>query len=91
MRHKKKVIYLGVLVFVLIFGLGIVYAVERIGDNGAASVIVTDKPERDAKNESAADSEESVFCTMDAKQCPDGSYVGRQAPDCEFAPCPSEK
>lgn len=29
-----------------------------------------------------------VFCTMDAKQCPDGSYVGRSGPDCEFAACP---
>lgn len=33
---------------------------------------------------------EAVFCTMDAKICPDGSYVGRVAPDCEFAPCPGE-
>jgi hypothetical protein len=29
-----------------------------------------------------------VACTMDAKACPDGSYVGRIAPDCEFEPCP---
>lgn len=29
------------------------------------------------------------ICTMEAKQCPDGSYVGRQGPNCEFAPCPS--
>jgi len=29
-----------------------------------------------------------VVCTMEAKQCPDGSYVGRQGPKCEFAPCP---
>jgi len=33
---------------------------------------------------------EPVFCTMDAKQCPDGSYVGRVAPDCSFAPCPGD-
>jgi hypothetical protein len=31
---------------------------------------------------------DQVFCTMDAKICPDGSYVGRVAPRCEFAPCP---
>lgn len=30
-----------------------------------------------------------VACTMDAKMCPDGSYVGRTAPNCEFAPCPA--
>ena len=27
-------------------------------------------------------------CTMDAMMCPDGSYVGRVPPDCDFAPCP---
>lgn len=31
---------------------------------------------------------EPVACTKDAKICPDGTYVGRIAPDCEFAPCP---
>lgn len=28
-----------------------------------------------------------VACTMDARQCPDGSYVGRTGPNCEFV-CP---
>jgi hypothetical protein len=27
-------------------------------------------------------------CTEEAKQCPDGSSVGRTGPNCEFAPCP---
>ena len=27
-------------------------------------------------------------CTMEAKLCSDGSYVGRTGPNCEFAPCP---
>ena len=31
-----------------------------------------------------------VACTMEAKLCADGSYVGRTGPNCEFAPCPSE-
>ncbi|MHB1330832.1 MAG: hypothetical protein ACYCY6_02590 [Minisyncoccota bacterium] len=34
--------------------------------------------------------EEAVACTMEAKLCPDGSYVGRGGPNCEFAPCPTE-
>ncbi len=29
-------------------------------------------------------------CTMEAKQCADGSYVSRVGPNCEFAECPSE-
>lgn len=32
----------------------------------------------------------SVACTMDAKICPDGSAVGRVAPNCEFAACPGK-
>jgi|GEM_PF-7065388 len=30
---------------------------------------------------------EPIACTMDAKQCADGSYVGRTGPNCEFV-CP---
>jgi hypothetical protein len=33
---------------------------------------------------------DDVACTTDAKQCPDGSYVGRSGPNCEFAACPGE-
>ena len=46
-----------------------------------------------AKNKAiapGADSGEQVFCTMDAMQCPDGSYVGRTGPNCEFSPCPGQ-
>jgi len=34
------------------------------------------------------DNPEQVFCTMEAKLCPDGSYVGRTGPKCEFTACP---
>lgn len=33
---------------------------------------------------------ENKGCTQEAKQCPDGSYVGRTGPNCEFAQCPSK-
>lgn len=29
-----------------------------------------------------------MACTEEAKQCPDGSYVGRTGPNCEFTACP---
>lgn len=32
--------------------------------------------------------DDSTFCTADAKECPDGSYVGRSGPNCEFTECP---
>lgn len=31
---------------------------------------------------------DGVACTQEAKLCPDGSYVGRSGPRCEFSPCP---
>lgn len=31
----------------------------------------------------------TVACTEEAKLCPDGSYVGRTGPKCEFAACPT--
>ncbi len=31
---------------------------------------------------------EETICTQDAMQCPDGSYVGRTGPSCEFV-CPT--
>lgn len=34
---------------------------------------------------------EPVACAMDAKLCPDGSYVARILPECDFALCPETK
>jgi len=36
----------------------------------------------------ACDAAGPVACTKDAKQCPDGSTVGRVPPKCEFEACP---
>lgn len=30
----------------------------------------------------------NIACTEEAKMCPDGTYVGRTGPNCEFAICP---
>ncbi|MHB0978063.1 MAG: Gmad2 immunoglobulin-like domain-containing protein [Minisyncoccota bacterium] len=32
---------------------------------------------------------DQIACTMEAKVCPDGSYVGRTGPKCEFSACPN--
>ncbi len=34
---------------------------------------------------------ETIFCKMDAKECPDWSFVSRTWPNCEFAECPWKK
>lgn len=45
-------------------------------------------PDPIAPPHSSDEPNDPVACTMEAKACPDGSYVGRQGPNCEFAPCP---
>ena len=51
--------------------------------------------QRDIDEVSGADkaSSENIYtsCTEEAMLCPDGSVVGRIAPDCTFAPCPGEE
>ncbi len=41
-------------------------------------------------NPQSSPPKDEIACTQDAKICPDGSAVGRLAPNCEFAPCPDE-
>lgn len=48
--------------------------------------LVTPAPANPAPAQPKKD--EAVFCTQDAKQCPDGSFVSRISPDCSFAACP---
>ncbi|TVQ81364.1 MAG: hypothetical protein EA369_00160 [Bradymonadales bacterium] len=45
------------------------------------------------KNQEETESEdEVVFCTMDVKECPDGSFVSRDpSKNCEFFPCPEAR
>ena len=35
----------------------------------------------------SSDTNQQVACTEEARQCPDGSYVGRSGPHCEFTRC----
>ncbi len=45
----------------------------------------------DLEETSSPNKLDPVACPADAKQCPDGSYVGRTGPKCEFATCPAVK
>lgn len=56
---------------------------ECDGDDGSDS---------DSSGDRAAPEPETcaVACTKEAKVCPDGSTVGREGPNCEFAACPDD-
>lgn len=49
-----------------------------------ASIIIKENNNSEQQNNIP----EGTVCTMDAKMCPDGTYVGRTGPNCEFV-CPA--
>lgn len=72
-------------IFVLIFTI----AVFIVG--GILYIYNPDQVEYKNPNEkepAGGEPVEPVACTMEAKLCPNGSYVGRSGPNCEFSPCP---
>lgn len=42
----------------------------------------------EGNNDIDEDEEAIPYCTPDARECPDGSFVFRGGPECEFTPCP---
>lgn len=54
----------------------------------ASTTTAPDYGEEDTSSSSQDTVTSEVMCTMDARLCPDGSYVGRIGPTCEFAACP---
>lgn len=82
MMEKMKPII--ILVLILLYFPGQSFAMSQPGLREKKKNARSEEPK-----EPPAD--EPVFCTMDAKMCPDGSFVGRVPPDCRFAPCPAEK
>lgn len=68
----------------LLFYLQIGNLTDGTSGVGNTSVLKDMKPE-------ILKEENKVFCTQDAKQCSDGSYVSRTGPNCEFAECSADK
>lgn len=60
---------------------------NNTSDSSAGSGIGSQKPVPPTITNPPTSPPKTV-CAQDAKQCPDGSYVSRVAPNCEFAECP---
>jgi hypothetical protein len=55
---------------------------------GVGGFLYRNEVERPLADVSATTGGSGAACTQDAKICPDGSAVGRTAPNCTFAVCP---
>ncbi len=99
---EKKNFVLALLVILLVGGVfGFILGKNNKVDNTPEDKVVIIDGENIPKEEEKKDDvvikkpapqvpkeDEPVACTADAMMCPDGSYVGRVAPDCNFAMCP---
>lgn len=76
-RLSPLIIYLLTLAVIFVIGVGVLAYYNLNQSAGeAANVPLTNG---------------TKACTLEAKQCPDGSYVGRTGPNCEFKLCPAFK
>ena len=65
------------------------FNLEKARNETAPTTGTQPKPPAGTGSESGNTAQEPIVCTQDVKQCPDGSYVGRVAPACEFKACPA--
>lgn len=90
-----------ILIFILLFGFAIWYIVNKISEAppqliGGCGTVTPGLENQCCRNqgfdfwnkETLQCEYSDVFCTQDAKLCPDGSWVGRSPPNCEFDACP---
>lgn len=68
---------------------------KNVYSNRGALILKKDNPSGLPKNDDAleipivfATGSSAIACTLEAKLCPDGSYVSRAGENCEFARCP---
>lgn len=61
---------------IILLAFGILYSLNGFSQNYTTTKNIKTLPTQ------------PVACTMEVKECPDGSSVGRIAPSCNFAPCP---
>ncbi len=81
MRNNALIFIIVAGIFILLLLTGGATMVLR-AIRGTGSGVVTTSP-------SASSTVNPNGCTLEAKICPDGSSVGREGSNCEFAPCPS--
>lgn len=77
---------LGLLLLIVLAGGGLFLYSEKVSKEIPEVNSVSTTTQKEEATTSIK-KETSVACTMDAKQCPNGTYVGRTGPNCEFV-CP---
>ena len=91
---KWTITLLGLVPFVL-FGVFVAFAIlaasmkDRTNPNDFNPIVPLPNPDQGLDDSYTPPEEDGTMCTMDALECPDGSFVGRSGPNCEFI-CPGD-
>lgn len=75
---KKYIRFSIIIILILLMGVGLAYLeLGNLWDKNASIISTTTTPVGE------------VVCMEEAMQCPDGSYVSRSGPNCDFEACPN--
>lgn len=89
-KHKKVLILCAT--FITVSLLLVLYLVNKAAEGRPLNNSQTQEDiTGPVNNEADKNVENATHCTQDVMKCPDGSYVGRNPPDCNFSPCPDAK
>lgn len=89
MQNKPKYIFILVTVSIMLAILLIYFLIPN-SNLKDENILIINPPQQNQEDADELSNEDPVACTMDAMMCPDGSYVGRSAPGCEFR-CPAQQ
>ncbi|MHB0916082.1 MAG: Gmad2 immunoglobulin-like domain-containing protein [Thermoleophilia bacterium] len=81
---NRKILAIVMLISLIVGGVAGAAVMYLMGDDGGSET----RTATTGAVSTRGDTGDGVACPQDARQCADGSYVGRTGPDCEFAPCP---
>ncbi len=93
-RNYKPYVYVAILALIAVAGLGYYVMPEKYTHqpssvledvpNASSTPVITQPVTPQNPNPVVNPTPEPIACTMDAMMCPDGSYIGRSGPNCEF-------
>ncbi len=96
-HHYSSKVHLVLVIFLILTVVSLLYfffSVKNLDFSKVPTPSVTPKQtptETSKPTPTGKSKDDQVVCTQDAKQCPDGSYVSRTGPNCEFAACPTQQ
>lgn len=91
-HHYSNKIHLALIIFLFLTAITLFWSYIKISDlskkiENIPNITPSISGTLNVSPTPALSGDGKIFCTQDAMQCPDGSWVGRTGPKCQFI-CP---